>query len=226
MKLWNIVSPYDYQYAQASRVGTWIQQGDPPQSTRIRPAVIEWEPSSTTVGDFTISLDAKICTLEVATELQKAGFKAFELSPVVMAPNSEHKNQRKNLIQLPYSGPELVELWPTKNVAIDIARSTVTITPSDYGPTPSVEVLGIERIEHGKWDPIKGSLERIRVPRTPGKGIYIKEHHLCGCDFFQLAEPLGGPVCTDRFRDFVLEKEYTNIDFFEIGEVLECPPST
>lgn len=155
----------------------------------------------------------------VAQAMINSGFKGFELGPVLMTPNRNYSHPKKNIISLPYRGPELVDLFVTKWVPIDIEQSTLRLTEGQNG-MPIYEPEGIERIEHGKWDRTSGILERIRVPRTPGKGIYVEISELGDSDIFKLNELSGGVICTDRMRDFILKKEYTNVTFFEIGETV------
>lgn len=210
-------------FARASHIGTWVKQGYPPRSIRVKPLVIEWEPGSTVVGDFTwVGTYSYMTKRTIAEQLLAAGFKGFEVGPVEMVPNPEYKRYRHNMIQLPYDGAELVDLFVArKDVPFNRERSTVRIVSEEHGK-PVYELEGDERIEHGDWHPETGKLDRIHVPRTPGMGVYIDARELGDIDVFVVGELRMGPFCTDRFRDFVLEKGYTNITFFEVGETIEC----
>jgi hypothetical protein len=42
--------------------------------------------------------------------------------------------------------------------------------------------------------------------------------NLKGVDMFRICEQPGAIYVTDRVRDFVLEREYTNVIFREVGE--------
>jgi hypothetical protein len=64
----------------------------------------------------------------------------------------------------------------------------------------------------------KGVYIRTRVPREPGKGLYVAEQEVKDVDIFRLVQRPGCDSCTDAVRDFILANEFTNVDFFEIGE--------
>ena len=51
MKLWRFADPFDYHFARAGRVGGTWQEGE--YRFRRKAIVIEWEPDSDVVGDFT-----------------------------------------------------------------------------------------------------------------------------------------------------------------------------
>ena len=80
MKLWRFSDPRDYQYARASRRGTW--EGRPPR--RVKPLVIEWEPDSNVIGDFTWpGFDSDIViTDRVGAAMKEAGVTGLDLAPV------------------------------------------------------------------------------------------------------------------------------------------------
>ncbi len=58
-----------------------------------------------------------------------------------------------------------------------------------------------------------------RMPRTKGGGIFVQASLLEGHSFFKVNQFPVRNVCTNAVRDFVLERRYTNIDFFEVGEL-------
>jgi hypothetical protein len=221
MTLWRLRELSDSPYARASRVGTWIEEGDPPQSIRVKPLVIEWEPGSVVVGDFTWpgtgDYMAKRC---VAQELVDRGFKGFELGPVEIVANRDYKRRKpRNMIQLPYAGPELADLFVTHWVNVNRERSTLKVKGARDGE-PIFDLEGFERIEVGDWHRDTGVLDRIHVPRTPGMGAYVEEGELDGCDLFKVKGLSGWIFCTDRLRNFILDKGYTNVTFFEVGETI------
>lgn len=221
MKLWRFKIPRDDQFARASRVGTWEQQGDPPRSVRVPPMVIEWEPSSTAVGDFTWAGPGEyLVKKSVAEEIRDAGFGGFEMGVVEMRPNRDHKRPKRNMISLPYDGPEVVELMVTKWVPLDMEHSTVKVARYEDGK-PVYALEGMETTKTVDWNRETGELEKIHIPRTPGMGAYVRKSELNDCSFFKMIELPVGFLCTDRARDFILDKCYTNIGFSEAGEVIE-----
>jgi len=58
-----------------------------------------------------------------------------------------------------------------------------------------------------------------RIPRIRGGGIFVKASVLQGHSFFKVNQFPVWNLCTDAVRDFILEKQYTSIDFFEVGEL-------
>jgi hypothetical protein len=220
MKLWRITADREADYARACRVGTWTTTGDPPRTVRTPPLIIEWEPGSTEVGDLTwAGCGDYMVKRSVAEDLQNAGFRGFEPGPVVMRPNSDCPNRKRGIIRLPYEGPELVDLWTTKWVPIDRDKSSLQIKGEDASG-PLFDLVGFERTEIVAWIRETGELVREHIPRKPGMGAYVHEASLDGCSLFQIEELPGWIVCTDPVRDFMLAKGYTNVTFFEIGDVV------
>jgi hypothetical protein len=220
MKLWAF-DAYDVQYARASHVGTWVEVGDPPRDERVKPLVIQWEPGSTVIGDFTwVGTSSYVVKRSVAEELLEAGFKGFELGPVEIVPNRHHKKPKRNILQLPNVQPDLVDLWVTKWVPFNHERTTVHVV-GEEGGKPIYELDGIEMIEVGNWHPETGTLDKIRIPRTPERGLYVDARELGDCDIFRTTELPVGINCTDRLRNFIVDKGYTNIVFFEVGETID-----
>ena len=121
---YGICSPDDYEYARFGCVGTWVSKHDGgvcdecgmTDEKRVPPLVIEWEPDSDIIGDFSWGgFDWEVVArLEIANELTKQ-FSGFQPLPLEM---SESKTRvcravhpRKPRVSLPYEGPELCELW-------------------------------------------------------------------------------------------------------------------
>lgn len=79
MNLWRFTDPFDHRFAQASRVGGVWQEGE--YRERMRPLVVEWEPGSDLVGDFTWpGLDTDIVVSDrVGRALINCHIKGFEL---------------------------------------------------------------------------------------------------------------------------------------------------
>ncbi len=59
----------------------------------------------------------------------------------------------------------------------------------------------------------------VKTPRAKGGGIFVQESLLEGHSFFKVSHSSVWSLCTDAVRDFILEKQYTNIDFLEVGEL-------
>jgi hypothetical protein len=221
MKLWVFREPDERIFAPASGIGTWVEVGSPPQSARVQPLVIVWEPGPTLVGDFTwLGSGGYMVKRSVGEDLIAAGFKGFELGRVEMVVNPYHKEKKQGIVKLPYEGPELADFYVTKSVPLDRERSTLRCTKGEDGE-PTFELEGIETVEHGDWHPDTGVLDRFHIPRTPGMGLFVNAKDLGDCDVFKVDGLPAGIRCTDRMRDFIINNGYTNITFFEVGETID-----
>lgn len=79
------------------------------------------------------------------------------------------------------------------------------------------ELEGVEWVDI-LWDSQALEGRRQRIPREPGKGVYVAEQALQGVGIFRVRQWSGHVFCTDPVRDSILEKRYTNVDFLEMGE--------
>lgn len=221
MRLWRFREPSDSNFARASRLGTWVKRGDPPRSVRVKPLIIQWEPGATLVGDFTWpGTGDYIVKRSVGEELISVGFGGFELGPVEMIPNCDFQDRKpRTMIQLPYDGPEIADLFVTKYVSLDRQYSSIRVKGYEHGG-PVFDLEGIERMEVGEWHRDTGALDEIHVPRTKNMGAFVDAKRLDGCDIFKITELNGWVICTDRVRDFIVSKNYTNITLFEVGEII------
>jgi len=128
---------YDERYARATRLGTWFpddaelcQECGASNSSRVRPLVIEWEPGSDVIGDFTWPglLDDIIVSQGVRESLE-GRFSGFEFGPVIMnqdpksQKSSTAKGREKPRVRLPYKGPALWDLWVTSWCHFDVFAS-------------------------------------------------------------------------------------------------------
>lgn len=235
VKIWQLTEPEDSPFAEAGRRGTWGEvEGKPavcPECTgtndiRIQPLLIEWEPGSSVVGDFSwpgLSDDVAV-TEQVANALE-AQFRGFERGPVEMVQDPRLKRpsritkRTKPRVWLPYDGPPLCDLWVTKWVGMDRERSSARLKRKCR--TCGEEYFDLEGVEkrEGYWDQRRLKHFRILVPRQAGKGLYIRKRELSGADIFRVIEFPSPVFCTDRVKHFIQDHEFTNITFLEMGEV-------
>ena len=196
MILWRFTDPEDGTYAA---VGRRVAGAGP----TTRPPVLEWEPASQIVGDFVWARsDASVVVVAKSVGAALAEkFQGFELAS-------------KPLIALPYHGPELADLRVTAWAHIDLERSDVKRSTSDDA---SYVVEGAETWETG-WDLESMRSKRIRLPRSPGGGLYIQRSSVTG-DIFGVHEFPSWIFCTGEVRTFVQRQEFTNVDFLEMGEL-------
>jgi len=221
VRLWRFIDPLNDAFARAGGRGTWYQPGEGKPSERVRPLIIEWEPGSDVIGNFTWPGLGIIVTESVGRALSDR-FRGFELGPVEMVQDAKLKRPQrvtrrtKPRVWLPYEGPPLYDLWVTAWVTADLEQSTLNLKEAEVGTdTARYQLEGHERIEYFGVFP---DLVRKRIPREPGKGVYAPEKELRHADIFHLRQIPGWVFCTDAVRDFVLESKFTNVDFFEMGE--------
>lgn len=216
MKLWRFTDPCKYEYARASRVGSW--EGEPPR--RVRPLVMEWEPDSDVVGDFTWpGFDSDVViTDQVANVLRAARVPGFQLGPVEMRENSEagKRRSKKPMVRLPYQGPRLWDLWVTTWTRIDMGRSTVTGERRTDG-TLAYKVSGVQR-EETSWSQQRMELVRTMVPRREGEGLFVPPVR----GIFRLEEVPAWAFCTDDVKRLIEQHGFTNVAFLEMGETVNA----
>lgn len=217
MKLWRLSEPFDYRFARAGRVGGTWQEGE--YKDRTRPLIIEWEPDSDVVGDFTwpgLNTDVVI-TDGVGTPLKDAGVAGFELRPVEMKENSEATKRRskKPKVKLPYSGPKLWDFWVTAWTNLDAARSSVDQVERSDGSV-SYKVRGVQR-EERTWEPQHAEFVKTMRPRSDGEGIFVPAIR----GILRVEEIPAWVLCTDDVKRLIEGHGFTNVAFMEVGDVLD-----
>jgi hypothetical protein len=71
---------------------------------------------------------------------------------------------------------------------------------------------------------VEGRQGTIKIPRKRGKGLFVEESQLDGCDFFR-AKYTGLTLCTDKAKNFIVERGYGNVDFLEYGDIIPAKKS-
>lgn len=179
------------------------------------PLLVEWEEGSDQIGDFVFALGGIILKQTVADDLltQFKGFEKREIQfidrPSLYKPEKYRK--RKKRIWLPYDGPELCELYITKNVKLHESSSVkIEYTCQNCGRIQLIN--GVEGVETDK---------RLKyyTSRENGKGLFIQSQEIGGYDFFGI-RGTGYILCTDRVREYVHSKGYSNISFLDYGAVI------
>jgi hypothetical protein len=227
--IWRFADPGDYRFAQASRRGSWSPSAglclecSASSQKRIQPLILEWEPGANVIGDFTWSgFGSDIAVTErVAEDLKSFG--GFEPGPIEMVQDPELRasdgaRRSKPRVSLPYQGPQLCELWVTQNVHLDLKKSSVRLA-KECGTCGQrqYEVDGIERRE-STWDAERRESVKEHIPRSQGKGLFVAEHALAGTAIFRTLEFPGWVLCTDRVKELVTQKGFTNVAFLEVGD--------
>jgi len=174
--------------------------------------IVEWDDGSDTIGDFTHARGNLVSTERVYKELRRE-FKRLESRPVVMydhpnlyRPKGRTKRRR---VWLPYEGPPLrtldfphvVDLRPESTVVVDS-------TCEKCGRVTYEEFVGIEERRGDR-----------HVPRKPGKGLFVSAAQVGDNDFFTVRDT-GLKLCTTTVREFVEAQGYTNVEFYEVGNIV------
>jgi hypothetical protein len=232
MRLYDFLrDPSKLMFAGAVTVGTWTDGALCPEclgstKRRVRPLVMEWEPESDVVGDFVWVSYSDLAVVErVFADLEER-FGALEAGPVEMVQDPRLKRPQrvtkrsKPRVWLPYEGPKLVELWATHWVHADLECSSIRLDRrcSTCG-REQWKIVGLERWE-GEWDPGRRVRREVVIPRRAGKGIFVHDADLRGHDIFHIHEAPGSFFCTERAKEHVEERGYSNVAFREVGDVL------
>lgn len=223
--------PRDHTYAEAGVRGTWSEGSLCPEckgSTRrrIQPLVIEWEPDSDVLGDFTWGTPWSFAIVEHAMKALLAEFRGFEPGPVEMFQEPKLRRptritkRTKPRIWLPYEGPPLYDFWITARVHADMERSSIRLKKKCS--TCGVETYSVTGLEErkGDWDLEAGTFLDVDRPRIEGQGIFVRQADLGGAEIFRLHELPGFILCTQRLKDFIEERRFTNVTFREVGDVV------
>lgn len=210
----------------ATRYGTCRKCTSGPPFVRLPGTRVEWQPGSDVVGDFAWDESGSPVLVKHAV-LRELGqvFRGLTGVPVEMVqsprlkrPSRPNKRTRPR-IWLPYTGPPVCELWASKYVHPDTQHGSLTLKgPCDLCGRISYRLEGVERVE-SHWDPERREVVQIHYPRTPGGGLFVRASDLEGCDFFSVYE-YEAIFCTDRAKEFIEQRGYTNIMFREYGEVI------
>ena len=178
--------------------------------------IVEWEEGSDVVADFVNVLGLIIVREPIAATLVSR-FRGWTKYPIELfdAPRL-HRPARvtkrtKKRVWMPYEGPPLVELFVTHEVSL-LPQSTVRFEKECAVCGGRTYVRnGFEGVEHRQ-----GSKHNARLV---GNGLFVAHDELKGCDVFR-PRSTGLTLCTDAVRDFIVAERYSNVEFFEYGDVI------
>jgi hypothetical protein len=226
MKIWVFSDPANYEnYARATRYDMWSNL-HVDHNGNVEPLIMEWEPDSNCVGDFTWpALDKDIVVTENTGKALLQRFKGIVLGPVEMIQNIQpeiiEKEKKKGIkrIILPYTGPKLYNMYVSNWVDIDFEKSSYSIELDDNG-NEIYNIEGIERIE-AKYDRLEKKITKQRINRDQSKGIFINYVDLSGVEIFRINQAPASVFCTDNVKVFIEARNYSNVQFLEVGDMLE-----
>jgi len=166
-----------------------------------------WEEGRHCVGDFTFAIGHLIATRMVCDELRER-FRGFRACPV---------DVRGALIRdttptdsLPSEAmPDLCWLKVTAEAPL-LPQSTVVV---DYS-CPACDF-----VQYRQFIGIETKNSRRHVARTPGKGFFFSRDALGDSDIFR-PRFTGFELCTQRVKDYVEKRGFSNIEFLNVGELV------
>jgi hypothetical protein len=238
VRIWKITFPRpDPGFAVATVRDSYTPTGKPCRVCkhvaywRTHPLIIEWDAGSERIGDFTwANITIPLVVDRVSEELARFG--GFESRPVEMTQKRKLKRPIRPTrravprVWLPYAGPELGELWLTTWVHMDRERTTAQLARRcDACGDERYELIGAEVYEHHVEviHPYPGYEARdyyTRMPRIAGQGLFVRAADLRSSDFFGVHEFSGWTFCTERVKHFFDQKQYTNVELWEMGETV------
>jgi hypothetical protein len=167
----------------------------------------DWGVAGNKINDFIFCVGFIYCKEDVAKELCEKfnTLKTFNIKWTNNPKELAAKNKKK-LKWLPKEKPNLKILYTDTEKNI-LEKSTVTYTIRD----------GIKYIHKMEGvSEIRG--DRI-IPREKGKGIYFDKNEINGINIFK-PKNSGFVFCDEIFKKHCKEKEYTNVQFLEYGEII------
>lgn len=162
-----------------------------------------WGSNGNKIGDFTFCYGIKICKLSVFNLLQE-NFKDIKGVDVKI-----NKTER----ELKAKNPKRLKWLPQEDFAL---KSFFSPTYFDCLPQSSLVKTERGRIELIGVSELKG--EEI-IPREKGKGIFFDKEVINNYDFFTL-QNTNLLLCTERVKEFCEDKEFNNIIFLEMGDII------
>lgn len=168
----------------------------------------DWLAKGNIVPDFVYSTYI-ICKKEIAMDLENK-FKGLNIASLKWEKNPKEVCAKdiNRLKWLPKEKIEMVSLFTTIDIPI-LQQSTVRYGISGLtGKDCIKEVIGSAKV-HGN----------NIVPREKGKGLFFSQKDIGDYDFFK---PMNAffLLCTEKVKEFIEDKQYSNIIFLEIGEIV------
>lgn len=170
-----------------------------------RPLEVVWDRGSDVVEDFVFGYGFVFAKESVGAEVAGT-FGGISLHELEMLPDELGGKPR---VALPYQGPPLCELVPTRQVEL-LPRSTVEIEEQcgQCGRVTYKRFLGLERRSG-----------RLHTPRKPEHGLFFDSVELSGVHIFQ-PRNTGLFLCDETVKEFVTTQGYSNVEFLQVGELL------
>lgn len=247
MILWRLCGDFG-GFAEASSRGTWGNPITDLVSERLRPLIISWRPGLAPIGDFTWpGIGGDVFVKHAVGQELAARFSGFELGPVKAIPEDVDSGESgapdpaaviDDLMRPPWRpAPPKRRRWPTgydlpgpHNDGVErssevpafadlfvTARCPPDLTRTTFKANGR-HIDGAEHFDH-VWNSTRTKMLRQRVPREPGRGVFVREADLGGAAIFRV----GGftwTFCRPEVCEFVEARKYTNVCCLVAGEIL------
>jgi len=185
------------KYASFSHIGTWTKGAlckkcEQPTSKLVQPLMIEWEPGSDVIGNFSWCGYTTIVTSDIGDYLTEMGLDV-EMSEVVVV---ESTARGKNMVAYPYKGPELKWLLPNKRLPLNELKSGVDLL--------------VDCDECGQ--------KKYTFKRD---GIFIDKDKWFGEKIFYIEQFTRSDAMfvTEEAMRIIKKADYGNVGFFEAGMI-------
>lgn len=171
----------------------------------------DWLAKGNIVPDFIYS-SYITCKLGVSKDLER-NFQGLSIAHLKWEQNPKEicaKNKNK-LRWLPKEKVEIVALFTNITVPI-LPQSTVKYGISGVTKKDCIkEIIGSAKV-HG---------DNI-IPRETNKGLFFCEKDVGEYSFFK---PMNSSflLCTEVVKEYIEKKQYSNILFLEVGDIVSCP---
>lgn len=202
-----------------------------PGTCRIQPTLIEWmewvndDCAVDQTGDFLWADTALLARAEVAHDIFTE-FTSIDLFEVFIiddpsALDSQYPYSRQRGLPRRSATSSFFELRPKVKVGFDRERTTRVEDSCSTCRRTFVQPMGWE-----EYLPIYDrDLKEVvthHTHRAVNTGLFISREQIGDADWFRV-DALGGlgnfNFCTDRAKDFITSRAYSNIRFLEVGEI-------
>ncbi len=182
-------------YASFSHVGTWTkgvlcQKCEQPTSKLISPLMIEWEPGSSVIGDFSWCGYTVVVSTSTRNFLIDSGADCEFRDVVVVAPTTKSKK----IVPYPYEGPKLKWLIPTNRIPLNESKSGVKL------------LIDCDECKQKKYT-------------FKAEGLHIDKNNWLGQNIFYIEQYTRSDAIfvTEEIRNIILKSKLSNITFSEAG---------
>jgi hypothetical protein len=238
MTIWKMTKPRHSVYAEPGLRGAWregylCKECTRSTEKRIQPLIVEWEPGSDKVGDFSWASTGCAVITERVHQLLSERFRGYEPGSVEMLQHPKLKRPQRTTkrtqarVWLPYQGSPLFELWLIARVHMDADLTTAKLVREcNKCGYRRWELEGYEHWEHKvEIRHLEGWAREykdisVRHSRKAGKGLFVQLAGLEDRDIFEVAEFPGWVLCTNRVKQCAEEQAFTNVEFMEMGELI------